>query len=45
MLLFIRKECVKEDIIVYSIISLNLGENRAILLAKTFSFKVRTGQI
>jgi hypothetical protein len=45
MLLFVRKGCVKGDIIIYNIISLNLGENRAILLAETFLLKIRTGQI
>jgi hypothetical protein len=45
MLLFVRKGCVGGDIMVYSIISLNPGENRAILLAETFSLKVRMGQI
>jgi hypothetical protein len=44
-LLFVRKGCVGGDIMVYSIISLNPGENGAILLAETFSLKVRTGQI
>jgi hypothetical protein len=44
-LLFVKKGCVGGDIMVYSIISLNPGENGAILLAETFSLKVRTGQI
>jgi hypothetical protein len=44
-LLYIKKACVKEYIITFSLISLNSAENKATLLAETYSLNLRTGHI
>ena len=44
-LLYIKKACVREYIIAFSLISLNSAENKATLLAETYSLNLRTGHI